>query len=466
MCESSGPVSLCAVPTCADNVRNGTETDRDCGGRCNPCDNNSFCSEGDDCKSGVCSGGRCQMSQCTDFAKNGNETDTDCGGPTCPGCVSGSDCLADTDCQSGLCNIQQGSQVGRCTASNCTDTARNGLETDVDCGGPACPACTTNKACLSPADCESLNCVNQICAPATCQDGIKNAAETDVDCGGPTCRACGLGDGCMMDVDCTTDICDGGPGGPFCAVCREGASRDTSLSCGYANRGRRQQVCTDGIWVNDVCDGIYYRSCGEILSAGQSVGDGQYDIDPDGGGQLYDEFEVFCDMSTAQGGWTEITPCIARNELFGDLIAIDTATTANVSSCKPVTRDGADAHTYYYEFTWPASFSEFYLDGYEVKGNADPARGETSDFGFVQTNWNRASGTYRGDVSFGTPSQIVDSYSRRGLSNVCNSCTYPWPGANQRFAVPSSTKFRIGWGEEGPQYEGWYPWWNGTIRIR
>jgi hypothetical protein len=466
VCDQFGQ---CAQPTCEDGVRNGTETATDCGGRCEPCGNGQACNEGRDCLSFVCQGGTCQPSGCTDGTQNGSETDNDCGGPTCPGCVSGRSCLQNSDCQSNLCEIQQGQLVGRCARSACDDGVRNGLESDVDCGGPDCPACTAGDSCNAPGDCASFVCQgssNPSCQPATCSDGVKNADETDVDCGGSTCRECGLGDGCMMDEDCTTGICDGGPNGPFCAVCTENDTRLTQQTCGYGNRGRTQQRCTDGIWVNDTCEGVYYRSCREILAAGVSTGDGTYEIDPDGDAQLYNSINVFCDMSTAGGGWTEITQCMAQNDLFGDLIAIDTASRASISSCAPVTRDEADGHTYYYEFTWPGGFSEFYLDGYEVKGNADPQRGDTSDFGHIMTNWNTGYSNFQGDVAFGTPTRIVSSYSRQGLSNNCNSCTYPWPAGNTRYAVPSSTKFRIGWGETGPQYEGWYPWWNGTIRLR
>nr|MBK7066653.1 hypothetical protein [Deltaproteobacteria bacterium] len=45
------------------------------------------------------------------------------------------------------------------------------------------------------------------------------------------------------------------------------------------------------------------RTCTTILRAGRSVGTGYYWIDPDGaGGQAASE--VWCDMSTADGGWT------------------------------------------------------------------------------------------------------------------------------------------------------------------
>ncbi|MEL6141401.1 MAG: T9SS type A sorting domain-containing protein, partial [Bacteroidota bacterium] len=76
---------------------------------------------------------------CTDGIQNGQETDIDCGGPDCPACPT------------------------------CDDGILNGNETDVDCGGPDCPACPT------------------------CTDGIQNGQETGVDCGGPDCPACPSG---------------------------------------------------------------------------------------------------------------------------------------------------------------------------------------------------------------------------------------------------------------------------------
>ena len=40
---------------------------------------------------------------------------------------------------------------------------KDGLETDVDCGGPVAPKCGSGKACLLPTDCVSLDCVATIC---------------------------------------------------------------------------------------------------------------------------------------------------------------------------------------------------------------------------------------------------------------------------------------------------------------
>jgi hypothetical protein len=123
-------------PSCSDTVKNGSETDVDCGGSCSTkCANGKLCSVNSDCSSTNCVSGTCQaVTSCSDGVKNGNETGVDCGG-SCSACAS------------------------------CSDGVKNGNETGVDCGG-SCSAC------------------------ASCGDGIQNGNETGVDCGG-SCTACG-----------------------------------------------------------------------------------------------------------------------------------------------------------------------------------------------------------------------------------------------------------------------------------
>jgi hypothetical protein len=59
------------------------------------------CSAGETCVSGTC----VSAGSCTDGIKDGLETDVDCGGPVCAPCASGKHCLVGTDCISGTCNM-------------------------------------------------------------------------------------------------------------------------------------------------------------------------------------------------------------------------------------------------------------------------------------------------------------------------------------------------------------------------
>jgi hypothetical protein len=46
-------------PTCSDGVKNGTETDVDCGGSCGRCSVGKACTSRDDCTTALCTGGVC-----------------------------------------------------------------------------------------------------------------------------------------------------------------------------------------------------------------------------------------------------------------------------------------------------------------------------------------------------------------------------------------------------------------------
>src|SRR3989442_1281063 len=45
--------------TCRDGVRDGDETDVDCGGACAPCATGQMCNLAADCQSTACTGGQC-----------------------------------------------------------------------------------------------------------------------------------------------------------------------------------------------------------------------------------------------------------------------------------------------------------------------------------------------------------------------------------------------------------------------
>jgi len=457
----------CTTPNCTDGVENGDETGTDCGARCGGCADGDDCVVPSDCLSLVCGGMTCQAGQCSDMQKNGTETDVDCGS-NCNKCADNKACVADTDCLSNSC------RNFRCAAPTCADTKLNGSESDVDCGGSCSTKCGTASLCNFGADCESKVCgPNGTCLAATCQDQVQNANETDVDCGGQTCSKCVLADTCGGNLDCVSNICGGGLAGPICAECVENQKQTTVRSCGYKQRGQVRQNCLGGFWTDADCVNVWYGSCKELLADQPTTLDGTYTLDPDGPATGFPSFTAFCDMTTDGGGWTDVTPCIAKDKLNAELVALETAKTSTFENCRPKMQDEAGGHAYHWTFDFPAGYREFYFKDYEAKANA--RANETSDLGWIQTSWTQGySGNNMGDISFGTPFQAgpTYSYSRFAAGSFsngtsCNSCVQPWPGqATINPIGGTSTKFRIAWSETGPEYEGWYPWWTGSIRFR
>lgn len=116
---------------------------------CVECVENSHCSAGHTCEpDNVCS-------RCDDGVKNGDETDIDCGGscPLCPGT-----CNIDADCPGGYC------WNGAC--ARCDDGIQNGDETGVDCSrlfDGHCGRC-------AGVNCGGLNalCASNVCEGAVC----------------------------------------------------------------------------------------------------------------------------------------------------------------------------------------------------------------------------------------------------------------------------------------------------------
>jgi hypothetical protein len=98
--------------------------------------------------------------------------------------------------------------------------------------------------------------------PASCMDTVKNGTETDLDCGGTECAPCSTGKACEGWHDCAAGICSSGK----CAIA---------------------------------------RTCNEIHIASPDTPSGIYQVDVDGAGGA-DPFVVFCDMKTADGGWTRV----------------------------------------------------------------------------------------------------------------------------------------------------------------
>ncbi len=112
-----------------------------------------------------------------------------------------------------------------------------------------------------------------VCRPPSCDDGIVSGDESDVDCGG-SCGPCGQEASCTAPADCATGAC-------------------IEERCAYA------------------------ESCAQLRQLDPELADGSYTIDPDGvDGSA--EFPVFCDMSTAGGGWT----LVERSPLGPDSVGV------------------------------------------------------------------------------------------------------------------------------------------------
>ncbi len=170
---------------------------------------------------------------CDDGRANGLETDVDCGGPSCGPCADDHGCLSDSDCLSDVC------VAGRCAAPSCSDRVLNGSESAVDCGG-ACAPCGPQQHCRRAEDCASGACVSGTCTAMSCTDLVKSGDETDVDCGG-SCPPCLMGMRCVRSTDCEMGECvDGVCGGALACVM-------PLLDCGGS--------CVDARFDHDHCGG-------------------------------------------------------------------------------------------------------------------------------------------------------------------------------------------------------------------
>ncbi len=400
VCAAGDVCATNAKCRCADSLKNGLETDADCGGGvCPKCMGGKACSVANDCGTTFCADGFCcdkacntacvacskalsgatngtcgnipagnavdpvhgsctnvgdvcgtaGACRCADLGKDGLETDVDCGGVTCAKCAQGKACSANTDCGSGFCvegvccnsacsgscqsclaaknngangtcgNIAAGQTPktacaiatdvcgtgGQC---RCGDGAKDGTETDIDCGGSVCGKCGQGKVCSGAGDCSTAGCVDGFCCDqslaacsgckacsaaltggtsgtcgsvtsntdphnacskgggtemcgtgglCSCADGLMNGAETDLDCGGAVCGAtCAVGKACNAGTDCSSAVCQGGKCvSSLCGnLVKDGAETDIDCGGGTCQKCPDAKKCgVDGDCVNATC---------------------------------------------------------------------------------------------------------------------------------------------------------------------------------------------------------------------
>ncbi len=256
---------VCELPTCTDQIRNQDETGIDCGGPCDGCLDGTRCLDAGDCTSLNCSAGRCIS--CYDLVKNGTETDRDCGGGMCQGCANELACRQGSDCAGGGCE-----NSACCTANACgfcgalSDETCDGKDNDCNgatddnlgegqlCPKQAAPCAGARAGCRGAA---GWVCDDQAYADFTYQyrptetgycddsldndcDGKKNYDDT-ADC----CKA-----------DCTNKDCGGDGCGGTCGTCAAKESCSTEGTC--------EAQC--GAFPSTTCDGY----CGQQYGSGSA----------------------------------------------------------------------------------------------------------------------------------------------------------------------------------------------------
>ncbi len=100
---------------------------------------------------------------CENKVKDGEETDVDCGGSRCQKCLDGKNCIGNADCAGNSCNAQK-----KCVTPTCVDNIKNGAETDVDCGGGVCRPCPIGRNCTTDTDCGSNSCIGTTTKQCEC----------------------------------------------------------------------------------------------------------------------------------------------------------------------------------------------------------------------------------------------------------------------------------------------------------
>lgn len=199
---------------------------------------------------------------CFDGIKNGKETDVDCGGPDCGPCL-GQPCDSTNQCGNNLhCALPE----KICCSTACTDkceacsNAKTG-QPDGTCA-PIPEGQDPDNECMGLGKCSATP------GKCFCEDGIKNGSETDVDCGGGVCPPCGGGKTCGMDTDCAVGVTN----------CVKGACCNSTcgLPCTYCDPVG-QCVLVPGGYDDPFCTGgktCGANGSGCVGKAGASCGSG------------------------------------------------------------------------------------------------------------------------------------------------------------------------------------------------
>jgi hypothetical protein len=254
---------------------------------------------------GPFSDGCFMMIPCDDMLKDGNETDVDCGGDpsTCATrCGPGKKCNVDGDCQTGLtcqdgvcCNTPCAGACQACTAALkgqgadgiCGPVKAGGGDPHGECTsdpqsscGDEIALCDGSGACAKwPAGtvCKAASCGgNTLTKAETCAAGACTAPNPPTqECTPYLCKGSACGTSCTSDAGCV--------GGYFCSSSQCLAKLASGTACATSNECVSNS-CVTGVCCNSACNGKC-QGCTAMLTGGSDGTCGMvlpHQMDPSG----------------------------------------------------------------------------------------------------------------------------------------------------------------------------------------
>lgn len=236
-----------------------------------------------------------------------------------------------------VCELQPCLNAGRCIPFEgsfvclCADGFRgdtcavdfNDCDPDPCQNGGTCVDGTDSSFCTCASGWDGATCKHNIddCAPNPCQGGgtcVDGVSSFTCNCPsglrGDTCEVsfggcepdpCQNGGTCFSNVD--SSFCQ-------CAAGWDGATCQHNVDDCLANPCKNGGTCSDGLngrtcacptgFAGDDCTETTFKTCATIKASAPKSPDGVYTVDPDGPASGNPPFEVLCDMSLSDGGWT------------------------------------------------------------------------------------------------------------------------------------------------------------------
>ena len=272
---------VCYRGVCYDSC----DSEADCGDeerchgedkRCAPLDCEGVqCGGAESCYRGVC------YSYCEDDAECGEEFV--CTEGACVSPCEEIECEEGGHCYRGVCYPGCDVQADCDGEERCVDESCLPLDcSNVECrSDEACFYGVCYSHCEDAADCLEPDalCEENSCVVPSCDDGLHNGLETDVDCGGPECVGCDVGERCEIDEDCLSQHCEG----EICVGNACGGSQALDAvpgeSCGpceldiYECEGEESVICSG----DTACDDVLSHSV-EVTNIGEDSASFQGEI--------------------------------------------------------------------------------------------------------------------------------------------------------------------------------------------